>query len=112
MYGKKTISVLTFPIRIIFEKRKNILEVSKMNKKDLLIVSHLRRDGRTSLTELSKKTRIPISTIFDRLKQNKNNFIKKHTALIDFAKLGYNTRNNEVLNEYLYSDLPELNSNN
>jgi len=54
----------------------------------LLIISHLRKNARTSLTNISKNTGIPVSTVFDKVKSNK--IIKKHSALIDFAKLGYN----------------------
>lgn len=63
-----------------------------MKKKDILIMSHLRRNGRESLTKLSKLTHIPVSTIFDRMKANADNLIKRHTCLIDFSKLGYGTR--------------------
>jgi len=80
-----------------------------MNKKDLKIIAHLRQDGRMQLTKMSRKTQIPVSTIFDRLKNN--NFIKKHTTLLDFNELGYNTRakinlkvnreDKEALKEYL-----------
>ena len=65
-----------------------------MNKKDLKIVSYLRQNARMSLTQMSKKTQIPISTIFDRLKMNEDGLIVKHTCLLDFAKLGYNFRAN------------------
>jgi Lrp/AsnC family transcriptional regulator, leucine-responsive regulatory protein len=68
-----------------------------MNSKDLLILAHLRNDARITLTNLSKKTNIPISTIYDRLKMQEEGFIQKHTTLIDFAKLGYNTRANITL---------------
>ncbi len=63
-------------------------------KKDLLILSSLRQNARISLTNMSKKTKIPISTIFDRLKTHEKSIIKKHTSLIDFEKLGFNTRAN------------------
>ncbi|PLW80016.1 hypothetical protein C0585_04985 [Candidatus Woesearchaeota archaeon] len=66
--------------------------VHNINKKDIQIISHLREDARMSLTQMSKSTRIPVSTIFDRIKSN--DFIVKHTALLDFAKLGYFTRAN------------------
>jgi DNA-binding Lrp family transcriptional regulator len=82
-----------------------------MNKKDLLIIAHLRNNARMPLTDMSRKTQIPVSTIFDRLKLNENNLIVKHTSLLDFAKLGYNTRANislkvgkqdkEALKDYL-----------
>jgi DNA-binding Lrp family transcriptional regulator len=44
------------------------------------------------LTKMSKLTRIPVSTIFDRIKNNEGGIIEKHTTLIDFNKLGYNAR--------------------
>lgn len=68
-----------------------------MKKTDLLIISSLRQNAREKLTEMSKKTRIPVSTIFDRIKMHEGNIIKKHTALVDFGKLGYNTRANIIL---------------
>ncbi|MBM3199331.1 Lrp/AsnC family transcriptional regulator [Candidatus Woesearchaeota archaeon] len=68
-----------------------------MKKTDLLIISSLRQNAREKLTEMSKRTRIPVSTIFDRIKLHENGLIKKHTALIDFSKLGYNTRANIIL---------------
>ena len=46
---------------------------------------------------MSNKINIPISTIYDKLKLYEGGLIKKHTALIDFSKLGFNTRANIVL---------------
>lgn len=68
-----------------------------MNQKDLQIIANLRTDARMPLTKMSKKTGIPVSTIFDRLKMNESDLIVKHTSLLDFAKLGYNTRANITL---------------
>ena len=67
------------------------------SKKDFLILSYLRQNARITLTNLSKKTRIPISTLFDKLKLHEKRFIIKHTSLFDFGKLGYNTKANVVL---------------
>ncbi|MCB9362475.1 Lrp/AsnC family transcriptional regulator [Candidatus Woesearchaeota archaeon] len=64
-------------------------------KKDLLIVAHLRKNGRETLTNMSKKTNIPISTIYERLKHN--DVITRHTALLDFSKLGYKARANVLI---------------
>ena len=61
-------------------------------KKDLLILTSLRTDARMSLTEISKKTQIPISTIFDRLQLFNQRLIKSYTALIDFSLFGFNAR--------------------
>ena len=68
-----------------------------LNKKDLKILSHLRKNSRLTLTTMSKKTNIPISTIYDRLKLHRGSVIKRFTSLIDFASLGYNTRANIIL---------------
>jgi DNA-binding Lrp family transcriptional regulator len=62
-----------------------------MNTKDLKIISQLRTDARMPLTNMSRITGIPVSTIFDRLKFHEGGFIVKHTTLLDFTKLGYNT---------------------
>ncbi|OGM02985.1 hypothetical protein A3K72_02540 [Candidatus Woesearchaeota archaeon RBG_13_36_6] len=63
-----------------------------IQKKDLQIISNLRANSRQTLTDMSKKTRIPISTIYDRLKVNEGNLIKRHTCLLDFNKIGFTTR--------------------
>ena len=69
----------------------------KITKKDIQIISHLRRDSREMLTRLSRKTGVPVSTIFDRLKMHTGGFIKKNTSLIDFEMLGFNSRANVIL---------------
>ena len=63
-----------------------------IKKNELLLLSHLRRNARETLTKISRKTRLPISTIYDRLKLQEAELIVKHTSLLDFAKLGFNTR--------------------
>lgn len=68
-----------------------------MDKKDLLIIAHLRRNARQRITSVSKKIQIPVSTIFDRIKAQEHNAIKKHVALLDFSKLGFNARANIVV---------------
>ena len=68
--------------------------MNDLSERDLLIISHLRKDARKNLTTMSKETGIPVSTIFDRIKTQENGIIKKHTAIIDFSKLGYTTRIN------------------
>jgi len=61
-----------------------------MKQKDLLIMSYLRQNSRAQLTTLARKTGIPVSTIFDRLKMKASGLIKKHTSLVDFSMLGFN----------------------
>ena len=87
----------------------------ELSKRDLAILTNLRQDARITLTRLSKKTGIPISTIFERLKVFVNSGLVKFIAFADFARLGFITRvlvavkvdrkiRNEVL-EYLSKNL-------
>ncbi|HLC55368.1 MAG TPA: Lrp/AsnC ligand binding domain-containing protein [Candidatus Nanoarchaeia archaeon] len=66
--------------------------MTRINKKELLILLELRRNARETLTTISKRTGVPVSTIFDKLKHNMNHLVKKHTSLIDFSQLGYGVR--------------------
>jgi DNA-binding Lrp family transcriptional regulator len=66
-------------------------------KKDLLIMSMLRQDARMSLTMMSRKSRMPISTIYDKLRAHEGSTITRHCALVDFSKLGFNARANVTL---------------
>lgn len=68
-----------------------------LSAKDLLIMSNLRKSARRNLTSISRETRIPVSTLFDKLKKFEKSVITKHTSLIDFNQLGYTTRANILL---------------
>jgi len=63
-----------------------------LNKKELIILSLLRRNSREKLTKLSKETKIPVSTLFEKIKYYEGAVIKRHTAILDFTKLGYGAR--------------------
>jgi DNA-binding Lrp family transcriptional regulator len=63
-----------------------------MKLNDMHIIRHLRRDARANLTSISRKTGIPVSTIFDKLKVFENGVVKRFTAIVDFTKLGYPIR--------------------
>tara|TARA_Y100000310_G_scaffold331420_1_gene404949 strand:+ start:653 stop:1093 length:441 start_codon:yes stop_codon:yes gene_type:complete len=68
-----------------------------LSNKELLMLNLLRQDSRQSLAKISREIDMPVSTVFDKLAKLENNFIKKHTTLIDFGKLGYNIRVNFLL---------------
>tara|TARA_Y100000310_G_C20393355_1_gene673884 strand:+ start:166 stop:624 length:459 start_codon:yes stop_codon:yes gene_type:complete len=63
-----------------------------MKPKHKEILSYLRKDARTPLTRISRKTAIPISTLHEMVKKNILGIIKKKTVLLDFEKLGYKAR--------------------
>jgi len=60
-------------------------------------MSALRKNARQTLTNISKQTKIPVSTIYDRIKKHEKGIIKKHTSILDFSKIGYNIRLNLLL---------------
>jgi DNA-binding Lrp family transcriptional regulator len=60
-------------------------------------MTYLRRNARENLTMISRRTQIPVSTIFDKLKDFEKKIITKHTTLIDFKKLGFDIRINMLL---------------
>lgn len=63
-------------------------------KKDILLMTFLRNNARENLTRISRLTSIPVSTIFDRLKEYEKELIRKHTTLIDFKKIGFDIKVN------------------
>ena len=66
-------------------------------KRNLLIIHELRKNARETLTNISKKTKIPISTIYEKIRGSEGKLILKHTSLIDFGLLGFNARANIML---------------
>ena len=68
-----------------------------LKQTDIKIIAALRQNARETLTNLSKSIKVPISTLYDRLKSHESSIITKHTTLLDFAKLGFNCRANIML---------------
>lgn len=71
--------------------------MNRIDKKDLMIMTHLRKNSRATLTEISKKCHSPISTVYEKLKNVKKDIIRKNTCIIDFNKLGFYARAKFVL---------------
>ena len=63
-----------------------------MKKSDMLLMVHLRRSARTSLTKIARNTNIPISTLYEKLKTKSGNLFKKFTTIVDFGAIGFNSR--------------------
>ena len=64
------------------------------SKRDYVLMSYFRNNSRENLTKISRQTHIPISTIFDKLRQFEESLIKKHTTLVDFKQIGFDIRVN------------------
>lgn len=69
----------------------------ELKRNELELLGFFRRNARLALTKISKQTGVPVSTIFDKLRRYEQEFIQRHVALIDFQKLGFNTRANIFL---------------
>lgn len=52
----------------------------------------LRKDSRQPMTDISRTIQMPVSTIFDRIRSNRQNLIRRFTCLLDFSQLGFNCR--------------------
>jgi len=63
-----------------------------IQQRDLKILSALRTNARVKLSDISKATRVPISTIWDRLREYEGKVIRGHITLLDFSRLGFATR--------------------
>ncbi len=63
----------------------------------MMILKELRKDARQSLTNISSATKIPITTVYDRIKAHEKNLIRKNVCLIDFAAIGFNGRAHIVI---------------
>ena len=68
-------------------------KTEKLNQADLKLLACLRTNARETLTRISRETKIPISSIFDRLKRlEKINIIRRYTTLFDLKKIGIHAR--------------------
>ena len=60
--------------------------------KDFLVLANLRKNSRAKLTDISRRTAIPTSTLYDKIKNYQDSVINRFTLLLNFEKLGFNTR--------------------
>ena len=60
-----------------------------VDNKDLLILDALKRDAKASVVEIAKKTGLPGTTVYNRIKKlNKEGVIKGYTIRVDNKKIG------------------------
>ena len=61
-----------------------------MKESDLKIIAKLRKNARNKVTNIAKDMKIPVTTIYDKIRsQYKKGIYTKHASLIDYSKLGY-----------------------
>ncbi|MBR9702860.1 Lrp/AsnC family transcriptional regulator [Candidatus Woesearchaeota archaeon] len=64
----------------------------ELKTKERALLRYFRNNAREALTKISRKTGMPVSTIFDKLRKYEATIIQKHTSLLNFEELGYRVR--------------------
>jgi len=60
-----------------------------LTEKELIILKHLRENGRYTVTELSRKVGLPRSTVYDKIRKLKREgVVSKFSCLVNFNQLG------------------------
>lgn len=63
-----------------------------ISEKDVKILSMMRRDARRKVTDISRQMKIPVTTLYDKIRSHKKKgIVRNHVTLLDFSKLGYHT---------------------
>lgn len=66
------------------------MNLNQFKPRDMALLASLRKDSRMKLTTMSRQTRIPVSTIFDRIRTFKGSgLVRRYTSLVDFGRLGH-----------------------
>jgi len=61
----------------------------KIDNIDQKIIEILKTDAKTSNREIAKKTKLPVTTVFNRIRRlEKNGVIRGYSAVLDYKKLG------------------------
>lgn len=61
----------------------------KIDKIDLKIVEILKSSAKSSNREIAKKLKLPVTTVFNRIRRlEKNGIIRGYAAVLDYKKLG------------------------
>ncbi len=58
---------------------------------DYKILSHLRKNAIKPIPRIAKETGVPPSTIYEKIKRQYTEIIKKHITLLDFHALNFHT---------------------
>ena len=85
------------------------IHIMKFDKKDEIILEELRKDSRATNQILSKRTKIPQTTIFNRIKKLQNQgVIEGFEVKINFSKVGKSILKSYVLVSVSYEDLKKF----
>jgi DNA-binding Lrp family transcriptional regulator len=77
--------------KIIQEKREKDGGMRDMEDYEKEIVHHLRQGRKTNMSHIARITNSPITTVIDRIKRIEEKYILKHSVILDYKKIGYNS---------------------
>jgi DNA-binding Lrp family transcriptional regulator len=63
-----------------------------MKKNDILLLHHIRKNARTTMSDVHRQTKISIGHLFKRLDLLEKDVISRYSSLMDFSKLNYPIR--------------------
>lgn len=80
-----------------------------MKRTDIKVLNELRKNSRTSLTDIGYKLNMPLSTVFKKVTRLEKEIIRRYVSLLDFKETGYlfkvgaflNAKNKEQLEKFL-----------
>lgn len=83
-----------------------------LRKNEIILLNEIRKNSRSSITEISKKINVPISTLFENLKKLEEKAIIKYTSIPDYKKINFNIIAHILVNTKRKSDIIKFLENN
>ena len=80
--------VLLFTVGLHFKIKDIVMIMKTLKQTDLTLLKCLRRNSRAQLTQISKEIKMPITTIFQKIRKLQP-YIIKNTTLFDFSKVSF-----------------------
>lgn len=68
-----------------------------IEKQDLLVLGKLRANSRATLTDIGAELKIPVTTVFEKVRKLKRKVITKYVDILAFEKIGFVVRANFIL---------------
>jgi len=68
-----------------------------ISRKDAQIMSYFRNNARRKITFIAKETKIPLTTIYDKVRSHEKRFFKRYVSLLDFQNLGLNAKSHVAI---------------
>ncbi|MBI2550306.1 Lrp/AsnC family transcriptional regulator [Candidatus Woesearchaeota archaeon] len=68
-----------------------------IEKDNAVLLAHLRRNARIKLTAISRKTDVPVSTIFEKINGPLRSYVQRYTCLLNNSEIGFSSRATIIL---------------